>query len=96
MEWVDYDDIELQYQQILFDVYDRVDHESQDDQNQVQIHRKVYDLQIYQDHEFFVETKGLNKNLYQYVWFKSINLIHLMFYEHVKVHEDISIHHVIV
>ncbi len=96
MEWPDYDDIELQYQQILYDVFDRVYHENQDDQHQVPVHRKVHDLQIDQDHEVFVETKVLNKNLYQYISLKSINLIHPMFYEHVKVHEDILILHVIV
>ncbi len=60
---VDHDDTDWQYQQIVYDVFDREYRENQDDQHQVPIHRKEHDQQIDQDHEFFAETKVLNKNI---------------------------------
>ncbi len=42
-ELVDYDDIDEQYQRILYDVFDREHHENQDDQHRVQIHTKEHD-----------------------------------------------------
>jgi hypothetical protein len=64
VELVDYDDIDSQYPQILYDVFDRLYHENQDDQIQVQNHMKEHDLWIDQDHIFFLETTVLFKNIY--------------------------------